>query len=566
MDITRRHWLGLASALTIGGAAMARAPLPPSITVKGRGSRDPAPLLDALARYAAAEVAAFGLPGLTMAVAGAEGLDATITLGFSDLDRGEPVRPDQLFQIGSISKSMVALCLYRLADQGRLDLDATAASILPEVPWPDARITIATLLNHSSGLSDITPAFPRSPDGRLWTNYPPATRFSYSNPGYDLLGLVVARASGMPYHRALAALVLGPLGMAGAEPLILTRDRARYPTGYREYGDGAWFPDSGIAPGPWLDIETPAGSVAATPADMARYIAYLVRLGRGRGAPLMSDALAQRYVTATIDAPDFTPKGRYASGIATVDVDGRRCLHHTGGMILFHSSITVDWQAGGGVFASTNSGAGNYRPRGITHHGCRLLRAFAEGRPLPAAPAIVALPRVEHAADLAGRFLAAGGDALVIEAADGALSVMADGTRGRLRREGEGRFSVEHPRLARHEIAYLPGRPKHDRLWWGATLYGRDEAVATPPAPLARLAGLYVNDSPWVGRCSLVARGETLVMEGSGALARAPDGSWRVSGDELPAERLWFEATIDGRPERLVLSGVDLRRFHDSEG
>ena len=565
MDVSRRHWMGLASALAVGGAQAALPPpSPPSVRITRRGTRDPRQLIDALSRYATAEMVAYGLPGMVLAIDGPDELRATIALGHADLKTRLAVEHGQLFQIGSISKSMVALLLYTLADKGRLDLDAPVTTVLPDVPWPVERITVAMLLNHTAALSDFAPLWPRSPDGRLWVNYAPGTRFSYSNPGFNLLGLIAARASGMPFHRALQDMVLRPLGMTGSEPLILTRDRARYPTGYTAYRAGSFFPDSPLAEGPWLDIELAAGSVAAPAEDMARYVRFLIQLGRGHGAPLMSDTLAKRYVTPTIDAGDFQPKGRYAAGIATVDVDGRRCLHHTGGMILFHSSITVDPQAGGGVFASTNSAAGGYRPRGITHHGCRLIRAFAEGKPLPSAPRIVAVPAIADATQREGRFLASDGTAITLEAARASLTVFADGVRARVMPGSNGRFTTDHPRLSRHEIAFLPGR--QDRLWWGATLYARDNAVVTPPVPAAisGLAGRYLTDDPWTGELSVVARGDQLVLEGAGPLAQAPDGSWRVRGDEMPAERLWFDATLDGRAQRLIFSGVDLRRFHDT--
>ncbi len=563
MDLTRRHWFGLAGMMAVGAAASARLPLgPPAIQLLGRGDRDPGPMLDALAAYAADEMTAFGLPGLGMAVEGPDGLRATICLGRADVDRGTPIVPGYLFQIGSISKSMVALCIYRLADQGKLDLDAAVADVMPGISWPDARITIAAMLNHTSGLPGDAPMFPRSPDGRLWINYPPGRTFAYSNTAFGLLGLVVAHVARMPYPRALSELVLQPLGMSASEPVIRTRDRARFPTGYGAFGNDAWFPDNAITPGSWSDFDQPAGSVAATPADMARYVAYLVRLGRGQGAPLLSDRLARRFVTTTIDAPEFSPKGRYASGIATVDVDGRRCLHHTGGMILYHSSITVDWQAGGGVFASVNSGAGEYRPRGITHHGCRLLRAFIEGRALPAAPPIVAVSPVHKADRYAGRFLAAAAPPIEIAARGETLTAVAgEGARGRLLPIGERRFLADVAPLGRHEILFDKG--SFDRFWWGGTRYARNEAIATPPVGEAvrGLAGLYESNSFW-NSISVVARGDMLAMEGIGPLVRAADGSWRNSED-LPSDRLWFDAIVEGRAERLSFSGNDLLRFHD---
>ncbi len=101
-----------------------------------------------------------------MAVVGPDGLEAAITIGYADLERGLPVRSNQLFQIGSISKSLVALCLYRLAGEGKVDLDGPVAAILPDVPLPEAKITVAMLLTHTAALPDDAPTFPRSPDGR----------------------------------------------------------------------------------------------------------------------------------------------------------------------------------------------------------------------------------------------------------------------------------------------------------------------------------------------------------------------------------------------------------------
>lgn len=563
MEITRRGWLGLASAAALGAAAAQAAP-PPSIQLLTRGKRDASAMLATLAAYAEQERQACGLPALTLGVSGPDGLHATISLGFADRDRGVALRPDHLFQIGSISKSIVALCLFHLADQGKLDLDVKANTILPEIPWPNGDITIAMLLNHSAGLADIAPAFPRSPDGRLWTNYTVGTRFSYSNTAFGLLGMIVEKVSGLPYHEAVRAFVFAPLGMSSAVPLIRAEDRPRYPIGYVPLGIGAYFPGDPLTPGPWVNNELAGGSVAATASDMVRYIAYLARVGRGEGAPIMSDALARRYARPTIAAPEMGPGGQYANGIATVDLDGRQCLQHTGGMVTFFSSITVDPIAGGGVFASTNAAAGNFRPRRITFYGCRLLRAFVEGRSLPEPPAIVPVPAIKDAAALAGRFLSMNGDMITLSAQGDTLMVEADGVHGRLQQQN-GALVTNHPRLAEHPIDFVEDGPRQDSFWWGGTLYGRDRALPAPaPSAVAALAGRYVSEDPWWGRgFSIVARGQQLVLEGLGPLVRADDGSWRSQGDAMAAERFWFEAYWRGRPQRLVFSGNDLRRFPD---
>jgi CubicO group peptidase (beta-lactamase class C family) len=561
MGITRRHWIGLASTLVLSGAALADKSQA-STRIISHGRRDPGPLLAALSDFAQAELYALKLPGLSIGVAGPDNFRATITLGFADIEKASSVQPDHLFQIGSISKSLVALCVCHLADQGKFRLDQSAASILPDILWPEPAPTIAMLLNHSAGLAADAPLFPRTPDGRLWVNFPAGARFAYSNAGFNLLGMIVARASGMPFARAIQTMVLEPLGMSATHALIRTQDRSLYATGYYPYDDRTYLPGGVLTQGPWLDIDTPAGSIAAPPEDMARYAAYLCQLGQGRGAPLFSDAMARRYCHPTIAAPQFGDHGQYAMGMATIDIDGRQCLHHTGGMINFRSSITVD-PAVGGVFASTNAGAGGYRPRRITDYGCRLLRAFNEQRSLPEGSAIAPIPPVEGASRFVGRFLAETGDVITISAEGDQLVVTARAHSGRLSATGGGLFRTDHPIFAEHEFFFVDNAARN-LMWWGGTLYGRDHTVTTPRPmmDIAHLAGRYVNDSPWEGSVSIVARGEQLVVEGFGPLQRAIDGSWRSATGHGAAERFRFEAMMNGRPQRLSFSGVDFIRFH----
>ncbi len=559
MLINRRMWLGgmaAAAALPIPGGARAR-----TITAPGATPAFAATLA-ALADFAAADLAGQGFPGMAVAVRAADGQTATIALGDSSLGRA-PVRPDHLFQIGSISKSLAAMVLYVLAGRGKLDLDAAAVSIVPELWLADRSITLTQLMAHTAGLPDDAPFFPDVPGGRLWSATPPGSHFSYSNAGYDMLAFVVERVSGMRYDHALAQLVLAPLGMVSAVAAIRTADRARYAQGYVGFrGDSAWFPHSPLAEGPWLDIDRAAGSVAATSADMLRYIAFLGRLAQGRGAPLFTDALAVRFATPLIDTADFGKGARYGAGLATVDVDAAPTFHHTGGMLLFSSAVYVDRASGVGVFASVNIGGTGYRPRAVASHGVRLLRALAAGTPLPAPPPFIAIAPIAHADDFAGRFVGPGGDAIELAASGTALTLVDGSRRGRVKSVGDGSFVSDVPGRSAHALDFVAAPGRRDRLWYGDTLYGRDAAPAQPPADptLAALAGDYASNDPWLGGATILVRGDTLVAEGQGPLHRTADGSWR-SADPLSCERMWFEAMIAGRPQRLNISGARMPRI-----
>ena len=562
MLLNRRMWLG-GIGLAAGAVAVpAFGKATVATTVASGASPAFRAVLDRLAAFAAADLSAQGFPGMTVAVRAADGQIATLALGLSELEAGRPVRPDQLFQIGSISKSLVAMALFVLAGQGRLDLDAPAVSIVPELWLADRSITLAQILAHSAGLPDNAPVFPDVPGGMLWSATPPGSHFSYSNAGYDMLAFVVERVSGQRYDRALRALVLTPLGMTNAEPVISSAHRARYARGYVPFrGDAAWFPQSALAEGAWLDIDRGAGSVAATSADMLRYIEFLGRLAMGQGAPLFPDTLARRFATPVIDTGDFGKGARYANGLATVDVDGQPTFHHTGGMILFSSAVYVDRATGAGVFASVNIGGTGYRPRAVTSYGIGLLRALATGAALPPPPPLVTAPPIEHASDFAGRFVGPRGDAFVLEATSTGLALVAGGARGRVKVSGENAFVTDHAGYETHLIDFGPGKAPRDRLWYGDVLYGRDAALAQPVAApgLAALAGIYLSNDPWVGGQSVVARGETLVMEGAGPILHAADGSWRFV-DPLSTERVWFDKPLNGRTQRCNLSGSTMWR------
>ncbi len=560
MQITRRTWLG---GMAVTGAAVA---LPPGRVAAASIAAPGATLafravLDALARFAAADLEAQGFPGMTLAVRAGDGQTGTIAVGDAVTGR-EAVRADHLFQIGSISKSLAAMALYALAGQGRVDLDAPAVSIVPELWLEDDRITLTQLMAHSAGLPDDAPFFPDVPGGRLWSATSPGSHFSYSNAGYDMLALVVERVSGLRYDRALSALVLHPLGMTGAEPVIRTADRSRYARGYVSFpGDTTWFPQSPLAEGPWLDMDRAAGSVAATSGAMLSYIGFLGGLAQGHGGPLFPAALAAQFATPLIATNDFGKGARYGAGLATVDVDGEPTFHHTGGMLLFSSAVYVDRATGAGVFASVNIGGTGYRPRAVAQYGVRLLRASARGQALPAPLPIVPVAPINLATDFAGRFVGPAGDAIVV-VADGTALSLVDGTRrGRVKATSDGSFASDLPGRHRYSLDFVAARGPRNRLWFGDTLYGRDTAVAQPPArpELAAIAGDYTSNDPWIGSASVCARGDTLVVDGTGPIRRAADGSWRFA-DPQSCERLWFDRPVAGRPQRLVFSGASLWR------
>ncbi|MFL5295481.1 MAG: serine hydrolase [Phenylobacterium sp.] len=557
MDLDRRSVVGLglgASLAVAGGARAAEAMASPAIAD-----------IDA---YAKAHVAAHRLPGLTLALVGPRGAVSVLHYGLADVDRRVPVADDQLFQIGSISKSFTALCVFRLMEAGRLRLEDEVRRILPEIPLPaDGRITVQSLLNHSSGLADDPPPFPRGGDQRLWQGFPVGTQWSYSNLGYDLLGTIVARLDGRPFGEALRALVLEPLGMAAARPAIVTAERARYAQGYSPFFAGRAYPRGGpLGPGAWTEMVAGSGCVGSTARDMATYMRWLIGAGQGHGAPLLSDAGALRFCSATIDAPGWAVAGsKYANGLALTPVEGRLLLHHTGGMLLFNSAVHVDPVAGVGAFASTNVGLIPYRPRGLTAYACARLRAEVDRTAAKPPPPVVA-PQADLT-EFHGRYAAQDGRTLAVGPAPRGMAAAIGGRTVDMEPGETDAFIALDPAATAHPLVFRRTAKAVVRAWWGETEYVRLEAgrplapFTPPPSPaLASLAGHYESDDPWRGGFRVTVQGDRLFLDGTTPAAPLPGGGFRVGEKDWSPERLAFDAFVDGRPRRATLSGADYMR------
>lgn len=149
--------------------------------------------------------------------------------GLASIEYQVPNRPDTKFNLGSINKSFTRLAIEMLAAQGKLSLDDTIGTYLPDYPNAEARakVTIRHLVEMSGGIGDFFgEAFDNSPKNRFRHNrdfiplfanealpFEPGSRRAYSNGGYILLGAIVERASGQDYYEFVKTNIFGPAGM-----------------------------------------------------------------------------------------------------------------------------------------------------------------------------------------------------------------------------------------------------------------------------------------------------------------------------------------------------------------
>lgn len=549
MIVSRRNCLKLASSGLVLASASASAAAKMGDPYKAA--------IGLLKTYLDRHLAAYSLPGITVALADGNGFSTTLTAGWADVERRRPVTPAHYFQIGSISKSLASLAVLKLVDESKLSLDSEIKTLLPDYPIEGQPVTVKHLLTHSSGLASDPPLAPRT--GKLWQGFAPGSQFSYSNTGYQMLGLIVAKLRGKPYAAALAEDVLGPLGMTEARASIVSADRDRHALPYAPYFPDRAYPRGGrLGPGPWITMVNAAGCVTAAPAAMANYIQWLIGSAAGKGTALLSPASRKLFSTPAIEAAEFGAGAHYALGLAVLPIDERLVLYHTGGMLAYSSAIMVDEAAGIGAFASVNARAeDSYRPRQVTAYAIRLMRAVKEGKPLPPVPAIRTATKLDEPAKLTGSFKAADGRMAELALSGDGLALRQNGVTLPLQ-GGDESFTVVGPgdETSGLKLDIKDGVVRS--LGWKDTLYGA--GAGETPQSLSRYAGLYDGGSPWVGMMEVVARADGLWVGGTTPLVPLPDGSFRVGSDEWSPERVRFDSEMDGVPQRMQFSGVDLLR------
>ncbi|HEX6901855.1 MAG TPA: serine hydrolase domain-containing protein [Thermoanaerobaculia bacterium] len=565
--ISRRGFLGWTAwtAFGLGATRAAGAPWPsgwqePASPAPAPGGSDPIQVIDAFVERHRREM---GLPGLTLGLAGREGTIAVRTYGHADVKTGAPVRPENLFEIGSITKSFVGIALLQLRDEGRLDLGRPIRELLPwlRIESAYAPITVHHLLTHTSGLPNplSLPAIP------LWTASPPGEHFHYCNAGYQILGLLLETLDRRPLRESLRARILQPLGMAASEPVISHEIRPRLPVSYWPlYDDRPFHRHGPLAEAPNLAMDNAAGCIASTPADMALYMRMLLNRGRMPRGRLLSEESFALFAKPAIPAPGFGEGAGYGYGIAVQPVEGRTLLRHTGGMVSFSSAMQVDLDAGFGAFASVNASLAGYRPNAVAAYALAVLRAAAEKRPLPPAPEPDDPYKVANAADYAGTYTSPDGRKLVLAAEGGLLKLVQGGERVVLERIAPDVFFVSHPAFELYPLYFrrageAVAEVSHGGDWYAGERYTGPRIFETPPEWRA-YAGHYRNENPWEGSLRVLLRNGRLWVGGD-PLAPLGSNLFRFGEEEHAPDRIRFDDVVNGRALRAVINGTEYQRI-----
>ncbi len=226
------------------------------------------------------------VPGIALAVCRDGEVVKARGYGLANVELDVPVKPETIFQSGSVGKQFTSMVILMLVEEGKLGLDDRLPQYFPGSPrsWKD--ITVRHLLTHTSGIPDweyklldyrrdyTEDELVKIAQG-LKLDFAPGTHWSYSNTGYVLLGILVRKVSGQFYGDLLKVRVFGPLGMETAR-VISEADIVKNRSAGYEIKEGKLENQSWVSP----SLNTTAdGSLYLSVLDLARWDAGL-RAGR----------------------------------------------------------------------------------------------------------------------------------------------------------------------------------------------------------------------------------------------------------------------------------------------
>ena len=192
----------------------------------------------------------------------------SFALGVRNSETKEKLQPDDLFEVGSITKNFTAVTLLLLQEEGKVDLDQTIDMWFPDFEKGD-KITVRMLLNHTSGIQEMTEILdpediPANVNGRF--NFEPGTSWAYINANFVLAGLIINKVAGKPAHEVIREKILEPLGLTHT----FMKGYEDYPEDAKAHGH-SYYPEGEIVPYELVHKAWTAGALVSNAEDLFKY-------------------------------------------------------------------------------------------------------------------------------------------------------------------------------------------------------------------------------------------------------------------------------------------------------
>jgi CubicO group peptidase (beta-lactamase class C family) len=303
--------------------------------------------------------------------------------GMADVEARTKITPATVFRLGSITKQFTSAVIMQLVEEGKLSLDDPLSKFVPGYPQPGASATVRQLLNHTSGVQSYTgiPGFMGDPAklGRAYTTdemiavfkdvpapSKPGERWSYNNSGYVLLGAIIEKLTGKPWHQAIEERIAQPLGL---KTIRYGTAEASIPNMAKGYRMG----ESGVERSAPLHMSIPhaAGALVGSVEDLAK---WGLALHRGKLVKPASYTLMTQPAKLTDGKTE-----PYGFGLQLAETRDRPAVGHGGGIPGFstYSLYVPSEDLYVAVFANSQNPASS--PEIVT----RRLAAMAMNDPYP---------------------------------------------------------------------------------------------------------------------------------------------------------------------------------------
>jgi len=332
-----------------------------------------------------------GTLGLAVAVVENGEIIYTGSFGQRSPEDETPLQDGDIFRIASISKSFTTATLMNLVEEGKMSLDDDVSDLVGFTVrnplFPDIPITVKMLLSHSSSMNDsqgyftlntLNPA--TNPDyAKCYHEYEPGTGYDYCNLGFNTLGTVIEKLSGVRFDKYVRETVINPLNLTASFNVDdlpgVTFIPLSHPdtTGFAATGKISFRISGGVynSPAPRIDtgyimgystpVFSPTGGMKISAHDLARWMIMHMHYGidPASGVRIMSEENAKVMQTAVIEVNE-TNHYCLALKRTTNLIPGEEMVGHTGSAYGLYSAMFFEPEKKFGIVVMTNGTTRDY--------------------------------------------------------------------------------------------------------------------------------------------------------------------------------------------------------------
>jgi|GEM_PF-222313 len=325
------------------------------------------PNYSSLAAAVQGETARWNVPGIAAGIV-QDGHIEIVTAGFANLETKQPVTPDTVFQIGSVSKIYTATLAQILAEEGILDLEEKIVTYLPDFTLADAgaakQITVRQALSHQGGFEgDIfddqglgDDALEKSvASAKTWKQWvQPGELWFYNNAGFYLVGRVIEVLTGKPFETVMREKLLDPAGLNNT--MLFTHEAILHPHAVGHNLKDRKGEYTIAQPYAIPRHAAAAGYIIQTVGDLLRFAQIHLNGGEIDGVRILSEARVKDMQVPQIKASNFAD--HYATSWALEGIGGATIVQHGGSTNGFRAHLDLLPESGFAVAVLTNGSPG----------------------------------------------------------------------------------------------------------------------------------------------------------------------------------------------------------------